>query len=197
MSCGCDNSSSTHNPCAPAQTVCDPNNEPLQSALNNFITQFFGAVTKSCDAEGNIDWLLPCDLATGILGFPREVGEGLACYFKRVMTVLVQDILAGFIETPFVKTYVLLRNAPFGGLIQSISFATAADSCTFSIQIGGVDVPGLTGLTANNTPATHTPTLPTDGLWAIGDKVTFVITAITGAPSDLDFTISYEKQPVP
>jgi hypothetical protein len=66
---------------------CDPDHEPLPSALDNFITQFFGEVTKTC-VDGQIVWSLPCNLETGIPGYPRQEGEGLACYFKRVLNDL-------------------------------------------------------------------------------------------------------------
>lgn len=70
-----------HNPCS--ESTCDPANEPLASALNNFITAFFGTLTKTC-VNDQVVWVLPCDLDTGFPGFPRVAGEGLACYFKRV-----------------------------------------------------------------------------------------------------------------
>lgn len=74
--------------CCP--TPCDPAHEPLPSALDNFIDHFFGEVTKSC-VDGKVVWVLPCNLDTGITGFPRLENEGLACYFKRV----IEDIATG------------------------------------------------------------------------------------------------------
>lgn len=68
---------------------CDPANEPLSSALNNFILSFYGTVTKTC-VNNEVVWSLPCDLDTGLPSFPRLPGEGLACYFLRyVGTVTV------------------------------------------------------------------------------------------------------------
>lgn len=66
------------------ESSCDPAHEPLPSALDNFVTQFFGEVTKSC-VNGQVVWVLPCNLDTGIEGFPRLENEGLACYFKRAL----------------------------------------------------------------------------------------------------------------
>lgn len=72
-------------PCDPCAVT--PTNtaecESLPSALENFITQFFGTITKTV-VDGRVVWELPCDLATGIPENPREEGEGLACYFKRL-----------------------------------------------------------------------------------------------------------------
>lgn len=76
MSCGCDSG-----PCNPVVLTADQ--EPLASAVQNFIDEFFGALTKTV-VDGRVVWTLPCDLATGLPGNPREPGEGLACYFKRL-----------------------------------------------------------------------------------------------------------------
>lgn len=72
MSCSCNS-----NPCK-----CNSSKEPLSSALNNFITTFFGTLTKSC-VNNVVVWTLPCDLEAGNPSFPRNPGEGLACYFSR------------------------------------------------------------------------------------------------------------------
>lgn len=71
--------------CPTTTTACDPNDEPLSSALNNFITQFFGTLTKSC-VNGVVVWTLPCDLEAGSSEFPRNAGESLGCYFTRFIT---------------------------------------------------------------------------------------------------------------
>lgn len=74
------------NPCNSPDCITNtPENESLPSALANFILHFFGTVTKSSAVEGTVTWELPCNLATGIPGNPREEGEGLACYFKRLL----------------------------------------------------------------------------------------------------------------
>lgn len=72
--------------CCPTTTTitCDPANEPLASALNNFIVSFFGSLTKTC-VNNQVVWVLPCDLDAGDPQFPRNSGEGLACYFLRFM----------------------------------------------------------------------------------------------------------------
>lgn len=84
MSCSCN-----CNPCH-CDEECDATNEPLASALDNFITAFFGSITKTC-VDGAVVWHLPCELETGgVPGFPRNAGEGLACYFLRyIQTAIV------------------------------------------------------------------------------------------------------------
>lgn len=85
MSCGsC--SSCNCNPCTCDET-CDPNNEPLASALNNFIASFFGSIGKTC-VDNQVQWILPCDLNTGLAGFERRQGEGVACYLLRLFEYL-------------------------------------------------------------------------------------------------------------
>lgn len=77
MSCSCN-----CNPCR-CTPSCDTTNEPISSALNNFITAFFGTVTKTC-VNGQVVWSLPCDLSTGSPLLPRTAGEGVACYLLRL-----------------------------------------------------------------------------------------------------------------
>lgn len=83
MSCGCN-----CNPCTCSS--CDAENEPLASSLNNFITTFFGTPQKSC-VNNQVVWTLPCDLATGNPLFPRDSGEGLACYFSRFVETFLSS----------------------------------------------------------------------------------------------------------
>ena len=68
---------------------CDPEHEPLPSTVDNFVEQFFGSVTKTC-VDGQVVWTLPCNLDAGIPGYPRIPGEGLACYFARVLNDIAQ-----------------------------------------------------------------------------------------------------------
>lgn len=76
MSCSCSSTSTCT--CG----GCDATNESTASTLNNFITSFFGTLTKTC-VNNEVVWTLPCDLDVGSPDFPRNAGEGLACYFLR------------------------------------------------------------------------------------------------------------------
>lgn len=78
---------STTNPFGP-DTPNTPTSERMDSALDNFVKQFFGTVTKSLDADGNVVWELPAPLdeAEPITGYPRNEGEGLGAYIARVLT---------------------------------------------------------------------------------------------------------------
>lgn len=69
--------------------------EPLPSVIQNFIGAFFGTITQVQDpVTRKWSWVLPCNLDAGIPGFPRESGEGLACYLARILSSQV-DGLAG------------------------------------------------------------------------------------------------------
>lgn len=83
---------SAKNPCnkCPDETLSC---ESLPSALDNFVQHFFGQISKSL-VDGKVVWTLPCDLETGIPGYPRAAGEGLACWFKR----LAEEALLGQVE---------------------------------------------------------------------------------------------------
>jgi len=72
--------------CRTPCSACPPNTadcETLPSALQNFVDAFFGSVTKT-EIDGEVRWLLPCNLDIGLPGNPRADGEGLACYFLRL-----------------------------------------------------------------------------------------------------------------
>lgn len=81
MSCSCN-----CNPCR-CTPSCDTTNEPISSALNNFILSFFGTVTKTC-VNGQVVWALPCNLEAGSSLLPRTAGEGVACYLLRLFDFL-------------------------------------------------------------------------------------------------------------
>lgn len=83
MAC-CDSTTqvSCTNPCAVTVTNT-PACEALPSQISNFTDQFFGAVTKT-EVDGQVRWVLPCNLETGLENNPRADAEGLACYFLRL-----------------------------------------------------------------------------------------------------------------
>ena len=80
--CNCD---------SPLPDSCAKGIEPLPSVIENFITAFFGTLTKT-QTGCTWTWILPCNLDAGIPGFPRETGEGLACYFARILSEQVQGL---------------------------------------------------------------------------------------------------------
>ena len=116
MSCSCN-----CNPCS-CEDQCDPANEPLSSALNNFIISFFGTITKSC-VDGSVVWALPCDLDTeAVPGFPRVAGEGVACYLARIMSSINQN--GNGVLNPLERYVYLVNNATdqvrMGGVAEQV-----------------------------------------------------------------------------
>lgn len=92
------NSATVASPCG-FQGVPDPANEPLASALTNFTNLFFGPVTKTL-VDGAVVWSLPCDLSTGVESNPRVAGEGLACYFLRLLQEGAVTLEDGYLKLP-------------------------------------------------------------------------------------------------
>lgn len=62
-------------------------------------------------------------------------------------------------------------------------------SATCKLQINGVDATGFTGIVVTTTTA---ETNPTDILLADGDRIALVVTAVSGTPVNLSFTIVLE-----
>lgn len=110
MSCGCCTTPCTCN-------ACDATNESTASTLNNFITAFFGSVTKTC-VNGEVQWVLPCDLDAGISGFPRLADEGIACYLMRIFGTLT----SGYDGTVTLCTNVDFTSPNFTKTLQSFTF---------------------------------------------------------------------------
>lgn len=85
MSCACGCGSNTgcrRGPCGPiveSTAAC----ESLPSQIENFTKQFFGELVKT-EIDGQVEWVLPCDLDVGLENNTRAAGEGLACYFLRL-----------------------------------------------------------------------------------------------------------------
>ncbi len=89
----CQDCNNNNNSCCNPCQACPTNSadcETLPSALENFIINFFGSVTKT-EVNGVVTWQLPCNLDVGLTNNPRGDTEGLACYFLR----LFQDGLLG------------------------------------------------------------------------------------------------------
>lgn len=195
MSCGCGNNTQSGNgypnPCNTSAPVCDPTNEPTASVLNNFILAFFGEVVKVCNADNEIEWTLPCDLDEGIDGWPRVVGEGLACYFKRIFEAAIIDILPGLIEAPTDKAYTIARGMPYGGIINSVAFGITSGDLELTIAINGTPVTGLSSVAV---AATGSAAATAANAFAAGDVITLEV-ANSNSPVDFDFTISYDKRP--
>jgi len=101
MSCSCSNPSSSASVCSPCgfNGVPDPTNESLASAVSNFTFQFFGGVTKTL-VDGTVTWTLPCNLDAGLEGNPRLEGEGLACYFLRLLEEGSASVNGGALVLP-------------------------------------------------------------------------------------------------
>ena len=74
-------------------------------------------------------------------------------------------------------------DAPDAGVVQSLTYFTASGSFTVAIQINGSNVTGLGTIAVSSaTPATATATAA--NTFAAGQRITAVVTAATGSPTD-------------
>ncbi len=171
------------NPCPsePCSTQCDPAHEPLPSTVDNFVTQFFGEVTKTC-VDGQIVWSLPCNLDTGIPGYPRQEGEGLACYFKRVLNELF--VQYGMLGTMAFQNAngVIITGGSITGLPYPINANDAATKAYVDAVAGGGGGGGGTGYTGPTGYTGYTgPTGVAGGAGATGATGPTGYTGFTGA----------------
>lgn len=127
------------NPCS-CGSACDPVNEALSSQVNNLVLSMYGSVTKTC-VNGQVIWSLPCDLDDGVPGFPRNSGEGIACYLIRYAQEVMGQPL-NFANTVYVdKNWALLSAigvVAFGTVQEAYDYANPQASITnpWVIRIG-------------------------------------------------------------
>jgi hypothetical protein len=128
--------------CSPCK-ACPPNSadcETLPSALQNFVDAFFGSVVKT-EIDGQVTWVLPCNLDIGLPGNPRADGEGLACYFLR----LFRDGING-LEGPTGATGAAGENGANAWTIILTAFVqpTPGGTVNFNIVASPTITPGQT-----------------------------------------------------
>jgi hypothetical protein len=77
----------------------------------------------------------------------------------------------------------LVYDAPYNGTINSLTYFTGNGSFSVAIQIAGTNVTGLGAISVSSVvPATATATAA--NTFTAGQRITAVITAATGAPTD-------------
>jgi hypothetical protein len=94
------------------------------------------------------------------------------------------------IESPTAKTYTLIKKAAYARTIDSLVHQTASGSITGKIQIDGVDVTGLSGLTFDSSE-TETAATALRSV-AVGQDVTLVLSA-PSSPADLVLTLNLTR----
>lgn len=98
--------------------------------------------------------------------------------------------IAGELTAPGNRTYTIDLSAPFAYTINTLVTQLTAGTCTVAVQIGGVNVTGLSAVAATTTLTTSTATAA--NTVAANAKVTFVITNVTGA-SELAFALKFTR----
>jgi hypothetical protein len=130
--------------------------ETLPSALDNFISHFFGTVIKT-EVNGQVTWSLPCSLDVGLANNPRGADEGLACYFLRLFEEGIVGATGPKGDTgsagadgrhAFTVTLESFTHPAVGGSITVKVYATpviAVGQIVFVTSSGWYDVIGVSG----------------------------------------------------
>lgn len=98
--------------------------------------------------------------------------------------------LAGFVESPTAKTYILDQYAEFAYTINRITTDLASGTVTGALQINGVDVTSCTGISLTSSEVQTTCTAA--NTVAVGDTVSMVLSSAS-SPVDLAFTVKYTR----
>lgn len=137
MSCGCNTNDGYGHTCRLDIPYPQISAESVPSLISNLTAALYGLISKSV-VNGRIIWNIPCDpnSTATILNIPRNVGEGLLCYFIRVfqsqspaypVTTTPNLILQSTTTSP---TWVNQSTLSVG----SATYATAAGSATTAIN---------------------------------------------------------------
>jgi len=90
-------------------------------------------------------------------------------------------------DTAFILPFfVSLASGQSAALSSCRYVINSGTSVTCKLQINGVDATGFTGISVSTTAAT---TNPADIALADNDKIALVVTAVSGTPKNLSFTI--------
>lgn len=107
---------------------------------------------------------------------------------QRVALALATIARSVFVSAPADGTIVVEAKAAFAFTLAQIrGLKTSSGSLTLKVQIGGVDVTGLTGLSVTTTAQDATASAA--NAVAAGDRVTVVISS-SSSPAGLEFTLS-------
>jgi len=119
--------------------------------------------------------------------FARTLDDDADAATARVtlgLDTIAKDV---FIGTPADGTITLTAKAAFAFTINQIrGLKTSSGTLTLKVQIGGVDVTSLTGLSVTTTPQDVTATGANSV--AAGDRITIVISS-SSSPANLEFTL--------
>lgn len=150
--------------CAPSVVppAIDPSQESVQSALDNFILNFYGAITKAV-VNGQIVWTLPCDLAAALPGYPRDPSLGTACYFKSLFATFGVQITSAVAQSLAAQTAAAAAQTAAGtattaaataqtsansalALIAALGTMASQNASTVAITGGAITGTAITGL---------------------------------------------------
>lgn len=166
--------------------------EPLASEVNNMILSLLGVIQK-VNVNGKWEWLTPCNLGTGLPGFPMIPNEGLICYLLRLFQFLDASLTTCCNDN--VVNFAQLDPA-FGTLIagngsQWVILGPAADGMylvgdiTQPAGMKFVSVPPGSGASASATYITRVDEPGLSNEFALANLATGILknTTVTGIPT--------------
>jgi hypothetical protein len=135
-------------------------------------------------AEGSASSLACSDHRHGMPAEPDKT-------FRWTHTFAVQgEIKVPSGDTDFIPPFfVSLAAGQTLKLVKARYAINGGTSATVKIQINGADATGFTGISVTTTPD---QTDPTDITLADNDKIAIVVTAVSGTPKNLSFTLVFE-----
>ena len=114
---------------------------------------------------------------------------------KRTVTLGHTWAIAGEIKVPsgdidfIVPLFVRLPTGQTAKIASARHVINSGTSVTCKVQKNGVDVTGMTGISVTTTAS---DTDPTDVTLANNDKLALVVTAVSGTPKNMTFTLFLE-----
>lgn len=150
-------------------------------------TDSSGTATINAAANRTVLGAIRLTGKTGPQGAPGSGGS--------VIRVGKTYAIAGEIKVPVgqvdfvVPFFVSLAGGQTADLVKARHQINIGTSVTCKLQKNGVDIAGFTGISVTTTPA---DTNPTDVVLADNDELALVVTAVSGIPQNLTFTIFIE-----
>jgi hypothetical protein len=101
------------------------------------------------------------------------------------------DVKVASGDTDFIIPFFMPTAGTSRSILRARYKINGGTSATCNVQVNGVDVAGLTGLVANTTGGTAAPTGAPVAV-AAGALVSMVVTAVSGAPKNLTFSLEMQ-----
>jgi hypothetical protein len=159
---------------------------PTGTSLSDFLDSALGSTQGTVIYRSGTAWSV---LAPGTAGQVLQTG-GAAANPSWATPAAATPRNAARMQAQWVSgaavsndTVYFVYDAPYNGTINSLTYFTGNGSFTVAVQINGTNVTGLSAIAVSSaTPATATATAA--NTFTAGQRITAVVTAATGSPTD-------------